>query len=242
MGVLWECCKCGYTNNYLEFCRQCDHVVCERMPGTDIPLLVIGCPRSATKYTAQLLQEAGAQVGHEWLFADGLVSCHLTVEHARWRVPGYDGRYFNLRHSLFRRILHQVREPLATIASLRHWVREPWAQLFLQVAEGVTTARIEQSPLELAMRIYVDWNYLAETVAERTYCVEKLVAGSATSEFLAEAAGVDLCLKHYAKVPTNVNRTEGGKKRLTWDELAECSRSLAARCQEMGRRYGYKSG
>lgn len=242
LGSLWECCRCGYKNNSLEFCRHCNHVVCERLPAPGIDLLVVGCPRSGTKYAARLLQEAGAEVGHEWLFRSGLVSCHMTVEHHRWRVPGYDGRFFNLKHSLFRHVYHQVREPLATISSLRHWVREPWAQLFLQVAEETAGIKVEQPPLDLAMEIYYRWNLAAEAVATHTYRVEDLGPSSPASDMLGQAVRIHVGVEHYAAVPRDVNKTEYRKRPLTWKELAMASRHLAARCQEMGRRYGYRSG
>lgn len=240
LGTLWICCRCGYHTNSLEFCRQCDHIVCAKSPPDKIPLLVIGCPRSGTKYTATLLQQAGGQVGHEWLFADGLVSCHLTVEHNRWRVPSFDGRFTLPRHVHFARILHQIRAPLPTINSLRHWVREPWAALFLEVAAEVTTARSEQDPRELAMRIYLEWNTLAQSVAAASYRVEDLAPDTPALAMVTNALyGIHVGPEHFAEVPPNTNATEGRRARLTWGELRDVNHTLAASCHALGARYGY---
>jgi len=240
-GALWTCCICGYQTNSRDFCTSCDRIVCEKIPGGDIPLLVVGCPRSGTKYAAQILQVAGAEVGHEWLHAHGIVSCHMTVESPRWRIPSFDGRYCNLKHHLFKGILHQVREPLATIRSLCMWLRQPWAQLLLQVAETWTTARIDHCNQELAMRLYCDWNLLGSAISEWTYRVEDIAPGT---EFEARVKrvipGFSLRDEHIGVVPKNSNKTEGTLKPLDWAQLEEVQPVMADQCKRLGRRYGYK--
>src|SRR5688572_17821987 len=74
-------------------------------------ILVTGCPRSGTKYMALLLQAYGLDVGHEEMGARGISSFSLAV-------TSEDGPWGPTRERYrFARVVHLVREPLATIAS-----------------------------------------------------------------------------------------------------------------------------
>ncbi len=43
-------------------------------------LLVTGCARSGTRYTAFILRDCGLDVGHEWVFPDGLTSWLMAAD------------------------------------------------------------------------------------------------------------------------------------------------------------------
>ena len=75
--------------------------------------LITGCGRSGTMYMAKMLQSAGLDVGHEALGQDGVVS-------SIWAVADdwYPSYHQQRKRPAFDVVLHQVREPLATIGSL----------------------------------------------------------------------------------------------------------------------------
>src|SRR3990172_8675058 len=85
-------------------------------------LLVIGAPRSGTRYFARWLRGLGLRVGHERMGLDACVSSYFVVDDFWYQGPhGRSGE----RRSGYRwgEVWHLVRDPLRTIpsiASMRH--------------------------------------------------------------------------------------------------------------------------
>lgn len=130
----------------------------------DVKLLITGCGRSGTAWISAVLRSLGFDVRHEgegqhgtasWCLAAGdvpLPSWHKPVANSNWTT-----------------VLHQVREPLASIASLST-VRAGsylWASRYVDIDPHAL-------PLKRALRYWVKWNELAESLAVSTYRVEDI--------------------------------------------------------------------
>ena len=129
-------------------------------------LLIIGCGRSGTKYAAELLQEFGIDVRHEVMGEAGMVSWFATFEDC-CSLPGE--HLPSISHSDYL-ILHQVRHPLKTIASLRTITERSWQRIALHVPE----VRQTTSLLARCMHYWYVWNLAAEMKAILTFRVEDL--------------------------------------------------------------------
>jgi hypothetical protein len=99
-------------------------------------ILVTGAPRLGTTTAARYFQAQGLDVGHERMGVDGASSYYWFRDNP---VPqaAHAGRRSDY---VFERVIHLVRDPLATIASLADlmsppgWFRQklvPWAGLAL---------------------------------------------------------------------------------------------------------------
>jgi len=77
-------------------------------------IVIIGCARSGTKYISSLFNKVGYDVGHEKLGKDGIASWGLVPDSGK--VP-YGPSFSELRGRDMT-VIHQVREPLAAIASI----------------------------------------------------------------------------------------------------------------------------
>lgn len=128
-------------------------------------LLVTGCARSGTAYTTQVLRAAGLEIEHEVLGRDGCVSWLMAVEAktAPWRRAVR-------RELVFEHILHQVREPLASISSCL--ATEPeltWDYVTQNLADVKA-----KNPIARCAEYWYYWNLKAGSVAEWTYRVEDI--------------------------------------------------------------------
>jgi hypothetical protein len=80
-------------------------------------LLVIGTPRSGTHFFTKLMQGFGMRVQHERMGEDGTVNCAwLAMRMPNDPVIKVTGR----QNYDFDRIIHLIRHPLPTIASMSH--------------------------------------------------------------------------------------------------------------------------
>jgi hypothetical protein len=96
-------------------------------------LLVIGCPKSGTKFYAELLESWGFRIRHERMGEDGTVNSGWLM---RKLVddPLLVGK--GRQHYEFDRIIHLVRHPLACIDSMRRELsRQFWE--WQQIHSGI---------------------------------------------------------------------------------------------------------
>lgn len=161
------------------------------MKGLDRKLLVTGCGRSGTKYTAELLQKLGMDVRHEEMGADGIATWCMAVDSED--SPWGGGR----RGIRFGAILHQVRHPLRVIPSLTTFTAPSWNY----IAKYIPCPAEEPIVLRAAKYWYY-WNEEAEKVATWRYRIEAIE--NVFPEFCARA-GVKPSLEALHNTSTLVN-------------------------------------
>lgn len=189
-------------------------------------LLITGCGRSGTKYTALLLKELGLDVPHECMGRDGAVGW-MYVAAEQYGV-GTDVDHGSREGIVFGQIFHQVRHPLDTIASLQTHGEDLWDFC------GRHVPLMKKNP-ERLMAYWLDWNARAAAMADWTYRVEELRPGTAVArEFLDRIGLPD---RDLPDLPHNVNHRRHAD--LTWAELDAKNSILARWIRKAARRYGY---
>jgi hypothetical protein len=171
----------------------------------DLHLLVTGCGRSGTKYTAFLLQQLGIDAPHERLGRDGICSWTMAVysETRRYGPPS--------SRVSFREVFHQVRDPLAVISSAVTLRAESWD--FIRRHIDCPDAAI---PIVRAAHYWVLWNEQAERVATWRYRVEDL--DNSFGEFCARI-GVKPDAALIAAIPRDFNTRHSGRALHLAEEL-----------------------
>lgn len=133
------------------------------MGGTEKRLLVTGCGRSGTKYTAALLQKLGLDVRHEEMGADGIATWCMAVDSDD--SPWGGGR----RGVRFGAILHQVRHPLRVIPSLTTFTAPSWEYI-----ARFLPGHADRPVLVRAAEYWYHWNLEAERIAAWRFRIETL--------------------------------------------------------------------
>ncbi len=174
-------------------------------------LLIIGCGRSGTMYTVKLLQELGFDIQHEVMGSDGMVSWFATFEDCcclpKEHLPP-------VKHSDFI-ILHQVRHPVETIASIQTFTERSWQRVCMRVPE----ISLRDPLLVRCMKYWYHWNSIAEEKAVLTYRVESLDRLDTQ------------------RVSKRINQREHSE--LTWADLKSVHSALCESVREVADRYGY---
>ncbi|MCA8991917.1 MAG: hypothetical protein KDA88_08055 [Planctomycetaceae bacterium] len=192
-------------------------------------LYIIGCGRSGTKYTTAVLRELGLDVGHESLEKDGEIGWKglIKILDSRVSTEGLT-------------ILHQVRNPLETISSLRTHTKG----LLKNVSRHFPTkSRLNTAEGKLwrCMEYWYHWNLLAEQYACWTFRIE---AFDELAEQFFERAG----LPPTSKTPTidrslNSRRTPRfaslQQEPVSWRRLREIDDELCTKIRDLALRYGY---
>lgn len=207
-------------------------------------LLVTATPRSGTVYTQTLLKRAGVPVDNDWV-----------VPRARavssWILAFNDSDPFCPVTQLgrrFRHVLHQVREPLASLTSLAcaHPLTRPDFAAF--VARNVPYP-YEQwrdaHPLRLAMQFYVGWQDHLNRLPAPTYRLEDMSAelvGCILALALppADRPSAKALRAAIDRVPTRTN-TRPHRPSFTWGDLRAADDALARRVWELAQRWGYEA-
>lgn len=192
-------------------------------------LLVTGCARSGTRYTAFILRDCGLDVGHEWVFPDGLTSWLMAVDCDECPWGATPSANFRFKH-----VFHQVRHPLKVIASV--YVNEP-PESWEFICRHVPQIHATDSDLVKCAKYWYFWNLKAESKAEYTYRIENI-----ENELLelSRRAGYDLTQANLNVVAKDTN-TRRTPIELTWEVLEESiPYQLFFDIQMMALRYGYK--
>lgn len=200
------------------------------------PLIITGCQRSGTAYTATVLTAAGLWCGHEREIGETYRGGPVrpTVVEASWMAVPHLA-------ALDAHVVHQVRHPLRVAASML-------ARRTLggrKVAPSGRYAirhcpRIADEPDEPArvLRYWHDWNLAAEAVAGARWRLCDLDVGRITA--VLEAAGRRIDRDRLAAaldlVPRDVN-AQPGVRRLSWGDLPDGPAKADAR--RLARRYGW---
>ncbi len=189
-------------------------------------LLVTGCGRSGTTYTAKLLQTLGLKFGHERLGMHGIASWYLGSKQKK--VPF--GPSMQQLAWLDLPVVHQVREPLSAISSCLAIGKS--SRRFLEEESAVFRAT---SRIGFAMRYWLYWNQTCEQLGSFTYQIERL---DETLPKVLAIGKLDLPESHRSsEVSKKTNaRTHTS---LTWDQLFDEDPVLATEIRELGGHYGY---
>jgi len=214
---------CYYIFLFLALSSQlCSQEVLDRY------ILVTGCARSGTRYTAYILRDCGLDVGHEWMFPDGLTSWLMATDCSE--CPWGAAPSSNTK---FQHIFHQVRDPLKVIASV--YINEPpesWEFICLHLPQIKETDTL----LVKCAKYWYYWNLMAEKKAEYTFRVEDIEKALRVMSFKMKRELTPKDLSAFAK---NINTRETPPD-LTWGTLAESlPYSLFYDVQMMALRYGY---
>jgi hypothetical protein len=213
------------------------------------PFVITGCARSGTGHAATLLTLSGVRCGHEELFEP----VQLATGELRWpRSLAGDASW--LAAPLVAHlpagtvVLHQVREPLATVRSLvrtRHFELDTPYRRF---AEELCPRMVAGDPLERSARYWLLWNRMVEHgaraagLAYRRYRVEDLDAqllGELLELLGVSALAPELLEQACARCPRDYNtrgdRSQDGALGLGDLPPGEVRDGVAA----LAARYGY---
>ena len=192
-------------------------------------ILIASAGRSGTVFTSRLLAKYGFDCGHEHLGRDGLVG---------WTWIKQPVADFDL-------VLHQIREPLATIRSCMTHVDE----LFIQGEHAYGPRPIPQTlvhrKLVPAMWYYYQHNTRGRALSSWSYRVEDLTnPSSRTLVKLLFCFGVSKAAPIKPFPPTNVNSRQGIMERydipqLSWNMLSQAHPGLCTDIKTLTAPYGY---
>lgn len=192
-------------------------------------ILVTGCARSGTRYMAFILRDCGLDVGHEWVFPDGLTSWLMAADSKVCPWEASAAANYQFKHTF-----HQVRHPLKVIASV--YTCEP-PQSWDYICEHLPQIKSTDTHLVKCAKYWYYWNLMAEKKAELTYRIEDL---DNALLIMSERTGYDFIPKDIEAFSKDIN-TRGKTMELTWDILQEelpCE--LFFDIQMMALRYGYE--
>lgn len=201
---------------------------------TSKPILIVGYPRSGTRFTAQLLYRAGLCVGHERRAEHATVSWLYAVDApppGRWAARA--GTSPSGPDSDWSAIFHQVRDPLKVIACCME--KEDWGQSLAYRQQHTSLWEHAESQLECSALLWYEWNtVLCERRASMTFQVETI---REVWPDIIEAAGMHRDTRMPA-VATSVGHED--HKDLSWKRVQdECHPSIFTRLQNAARKYGY---
>jgi hypothetical protein len=214
-------------------------------------LLITGCGRSGTLYTAEVWRSLGLDIQHERpipshgsMGRDGAASWFMAADDTNPPFgPGTSGYQFEL-------VLHVVRHPLKVTASVAQFILQHGAPSPEYIERHAPETRLtseERRTLEpkqqlilQAARYWYHWNQLAEGKADQTIQVEQL-DGSLQS--LCNHLGVEYRPDEVNKIPTNTNaRWQYVREEpwtLEWTELETLDPRLCNDIRGLAASYGY---
>lgn len=201
-------------------------------------IVIVGCPKSATMYIAELLKRMGLDFKHEEYAEDGMADWRLAVENPRpW--GGYSG-HEKLDFLREANILHQVREPLSTMSSMQKIAGWEYIFSYINVFDYANhvPVRMPDSITKRCMLCWYHWNRKAESIAKWTYRIEDLE--KIWGKFCRMINHPELIRKKeiLQTVPKNIN-TAKPYKPLEWHDLFEEDEKLARKIVALAERYGY---
>jgi hypothetical protein len=168
-------------------------------------LLVTGCARSGTQFSAVLFDQLGLGIGHEKMGRDGIASWCMAVD-AEW-VPWGEVR----TRFCFEHVFHQVRHPLAVIRSSLTLKPRSW-----QFICAHTPCDPGDPVIVRAAKYWLYWNLHAEEIATVTFRIESI---RSELERLCDGLGIRADLRVLRDIPTNLNTRRFGRALHVYDEL-----------------------
>jgi len=189
-------------------------------------LLITGCARSGTLFTAYFFNLSGLPVEHEREGEMGTVSWTMAVDDTTtpWG-PGSLG--YNFKH-----IFHQVRDPLKTISACVSEPKSSWRFICKHIGE----ITMQDSPVVKSAKYWYYWNLEAEKKAEFRYRIEDIE--NVLNE-MSHRLGIPLSLDVLVRIPRDTNH-KPRKITYTWSDLKiMLDSALYENIVDMAKRYGY---
>ena len=215
-------------------------------------LLITGCGRSGTLYSARVWQSLGLDIRHERpvppngvMGTDGAASWYMAADD-----PKPPSGPSTLDYT-FDVIIHQVRHPLKVIASmaqfiLQHGKRAP-GYIERHVPDVILSPE-EQNQLDFksqlilkASRYWYHWNLMAAAKADKTVSVENL---KKELPDLCDLVGVPYRSGTLDGVPKDINarrfHVPDEPWQVTWATIKRLDRELYKSIRQLAAAYGYK--
>lgn len=219
--------------------------------GQSKKLLIIGCGRSGTLYTAEVFRALGLDIHHERDVAgnqecgrDGFASWFLTVDdpHPPYGPNAWGCEFFHT--------IHQVREPLKVIASFAQFILQKGQKspAFLEkhipgFKEGIENPDLsaKEKLILLSSRYWYHWNLLAEKKASETIQVEKL-------ELVLPRLSADLELDYKPESIANISKETNQRGIylseqpwvIDWKDIERLDPRLHDQIRNQAASYGYE--
>lgn len=207
-------------------------------------IAVIGHGKSGTRYLARYLQACGLDVRHEKWGADGCSAWEL----ATLSLPGGPHRLHLRRHPLDPsrlRILHVVRDPLATLASWQ-LCRPQSSQFMARCLYGPLWQQryrcdlsSPRARLRTSMRHWIDWQQLCERIADLRIQVETCGTATTHRRILGLLSLPGDTPRPRLSSRINTWRNRDGYRSLTVDDLRDADDTLTDQVLAVAARYGY---
>lgn len=199
-------------------------------------VLITGCGRSGTAFSAKVLATGGAPVTHEGVFgpiANSWPVTHRTRIESSWLAAPHLANLEQVK------VIHQVRNPLFVVRSFvgfGFFTRSPDDPYLCYVLEHAPTVASWDNPVDQAIEYWLVWNRMVEPHAERRVRLEDLSAEHFAE--LASMAGLDAA--DYSPAMASLGRRYNGRRR----ELALTRADLLGRPRgeelaALAERYGY---
>lgn len=177
-------------------------------------IVITGCPRSGTKFTAKYLSQLSLDIGHESFGKDGISSwCLASNDNNKIYGPSYEDL---IREYPDCKIYHQTRDPLLVISSLTTILDKSWNFFSNYIEFG------NDSILKKSMKVWYYWNKMAEYLTKNRYKVEEI-----DSIFKVKNSNVE----------TNINSRD--HINLTYKDLTKEDSILSYNIKIMAHNYGY---
>ena len=196
------------------------------------PLLITGTPRSATVFTTNLLKSHGMKVQNDWGNPEehGSVSWIFAFEDKNNFGPARTGG------GTFKHVLHQVKDPLGSIASMCTEPIFDRESAFLQ--RHVYMPSFYEEPLSqarAALEFWVEWHDYLKKMKLPTYKVENV-----TAESIFEQTELESVYHEKAPITSSATNSRNHRPPFTWQELYTLDPRMATRAWKLAREFGYE--
>ncbi|MEJ2171778.1 MAG: hypothetical protein P8X59_03260 [Woeseiaceae bacterium] len=213
------------------------------MARKELQFLITGCGRSGTSYMAKVLQAYGIGAGNERIGAEGVVGWQFAFDTSVRYVKGRHVKIWLIRPDQysFRRIFHQVREPVKVISSCHTIMAKNWRYIRRHIP-----IEPEDSLTMKCMKYWYYWNQAAQQRAEYTYRIEDL--DQTLNRLLRDIGHPELCDRDdvIGAIARNTNtrkdkKSIGGRsyRQLTLADLQAEDEQLTAKIIDLAGEYGY---
>lgn len=197
----------------------------KKIPPKIKKILIIGCGRSGTTYTSEILKKMGINIGHEIDSEDGIISWYMTVDGIPpFNLPKRSSYIFDI-------IIHQVRNPLKVIASAQTFHVESWKYIYAHIPE----INKNDSLLIKSAKYWYYWNLLAEKRSMYTYRIEDF--GKIANKIVEDVGFGSYDQVILKKYSTNINSREHSNVKLS--DIKKQNVELYDNIVKLALKYGY---
>ncbi len=193
-------------------------------------IIITGCGRSATGFVRHYFNEFGIRIGHEKLEKHGISSWTLVPD----TYKSVWGPSYKTISYLEMPIIHQVRNPLDVISSVRKVFsdKKSWEFISKFIPLEKNDTQIVKS-----MKYWYYWNLLAEKKAIYTYRVENI------ENEMKNILAIGKFKISISKINTlkNISKKVNSRKHynLDWDDLRNADKELTCKIVGLAKKYGY---